>query len=901
MFIKSSRRVLLVLLLCLFFDFSHAQVLTITSPTSSVVVPEGDEFASDELEDAWDFDDRRDIGWEEGMVESSISASSGVWRGNTAVGGAYVFPLFPGLKGTLFSEGGQSDPTLPKFGINHRIDASKYKWLSFKASFSSRTQIGVYWDADDTRPQYWPDVNSPRVTAFDGVTDHGIYFPNKDWFSYSFDLTDNSLFSSRVGAWTGRPYVIRFDPSLFTGAGSQYQFDWIRLSDPSSAPMQTVSWNTSGVPTDAVLFLCYDDDASGFDGTPFHQIINKNTTGQLTFPTASLPPGVYRFYIEMRNTSGSVYTGSKLSGAYSAPLEVRAKPVVQIASPSRTSGDEYSAGIGNPWDMNSSADLKNLDLSSYLQIFRQFFSQGFGNYPESQDGGSVFQAIAEAPLAGQTETDAQLHLAVSRGNPIDTNEYKYLTYRMAIDSSQYKDISDKVAKGWVARPVWWKGEAFPKIFDTSKAHIVYEGWHNYITDLSDSNTIESGTSWGTSRYIDNLRIDPMETSVPTWFFLDYVKLYAKNRASIGAYEIKYNLTTLNPAQIDFYYDSNKEGFDGVKIGTSAGKSSGSHNFIWDTSGLVSGAEYFVYLIVNDGLSIKKLYADASVTIGPKTARSRVKLDFDGDGKSDPGVFRASTSNYFINSSLKAQSQSYQFGSSSFAPIEGDFDGDGLADRAFVANISGNLFWYVVRSSDGLLYSRAWGVPTDKIVVGDYNGNGRDEIAIYREGAWFVLDEQDRGYALYWGVPGIDSPVSGDFDGDGKTDLAIQRGTDGVWWILYSGFLTGHAPDYYGTVQWGLPWVGDVPMGTDFSGDGRDDIVVWRPVDGTWYTRDIQTGAISIVQWGLPGDVPLLRVDRDGDRKFDQAVFRPGVAMWFYRTELGPQAVQYGLGNDRIPK
>jgi hypothetical protein len=66
----------------------------------------------------------------------------------------------------------------------------------------------------------------------------------------------------------------------------------------------------------------------------------------------------------------------------------------------------------------------------------------------------------------------------------------------------------------------------------------------------------------------------------------------------------------------------------------------------------------------------------------------------------------------------------------------------------------------------------------------------------------------------------------------------------------------------------------LPMWQDFDGDGRTDLAVWRPSDGSWYLRTSSTGydlgSWLIYQWGLPGDIPLA-ADFDGDGKTDLTV------------------------------
>jgi hypothetical protein len=81
---------------------------------------------------------------------------------------------------------------------------------------------------------------------------------------------------------------------------------------------------------------------------------------------------------------------------------------------------------------------------------------------------------------------------------------------------------------------------------------------------------------------------------------------------------------------------------------------------------------------------------------------------------------------------------------------------------------------------------------------DFDGDGRTDIALYREGSrgidapqpsfWYFLNTNNGAHwASQWGRS-LDVPAPADYDGDGKTDLGVFRwwdydyGDTNEWWL-----------------------------------------------------------------------------------------------------------------------
>lgn len=224
-----------------------------------------------------------------------------------------------------------------------------------------------------------------------------------------------------------------------------------------------------------------------------------------------------------------------------------------------------------------------------------------------------------------------------------------------------------------------------------------------------------------------------------------------------------------------------------------------------------------------------------------------------------------------------------------------------------------------------------GSPDAIPLVGDFDGDGTDEIAIYVNGHWYVdlngngvWDQGDLWLNL--GTE-LDRPIIGDWDGDGKADIAIfgrQWGRDPEAIIQDPGLpspantlrrelphtmvsqteraarlraarsgnpadLSADAVDHvfrYGDAP-------DVPVAGDWNDDGLDAVGIFR--DGRWTLDTDGDGRLSerdeTAEFGRPGDFPIVG-DWDGDGTTNLGVIRGD---WWIIDSDGDRRI---TGNDR---
>lgn len=230
------------------------------------------------------------------------------------------------------------------------------------------------------------------------------------------------------------------------------------------------------------------------------------------------------------------------------------------------------------------------------------------------------------------------------------------------------------------------------------------------------------------------------------------------------------------------------------------------------------------------------------------------------------------------------------GDADSVPLVGDFDGDGVDEVAVFAagqwfvDLNGNGIW-----DEGDLWLRM-GTALDRPVVGDWDGDGKADIAIFGR-------QWERDPDVIVEDPGLPTPANTrrrDYVRS-ETYVALEPEQERVLRRGSRGPMRADAIDHvfrYGEQP-------DTPIAGDWNGDGIDSIAVFRA--GLWMLDSDGDGRLTErddkVQFGQPGDIPIAG-DWNGDGITDLGVVRGD--LWIIDSD-GDRRL---TGNDlqiRIPK
>ncbi|MEU4237527.1 hypothetical protein [Actinoplanes sp. NPDC026619] len=205
-----------------------------------------------------------------------------------------------------------------------------------------------------------------------------------------------------------------------------------------------------------------------------------------------------------------------------------------------------------------------------------------------------------------------------------------------------------------------------------------------------------------------------------------------------------------------------------------------------------------------------------------------------------------------------------------------------ADHSFHllgTNAAGNSKW-----------AFSYGALGDQPVTGDWDGNGKESVGIFRPGTElgsFHLSNNlppagASNYAFESGFA-TDVPLAGDWDGNGKDGTGFYRPSDGTFHLkdINEPGISNYA------FQLGPIGTGVIPLAGDWDGDGEDSVGYYDPADSSFHLRNkLDNGSSDAAYvYGRPGDKPIMG-DWDGNGTDTPGLYRPETTQFLLKNTHG---------------
>ncbi|WIM92994.1 M23 family metallopeptidase [Actinoplanes oblitus] len=195
-----------------------------------------------------------------------------------------------------------------------------------------------------------------------------------------------------------------------------------------------------------------------------------------------------------------------------------------------------------------------------------------------------------------------------------------------------------------------------------------------------------------------------------------------------------------------------------------------------------------------------------------------------------------------------------------------------------ANAAGNSTW-----------AFTYGAVGDLPVTGDWDGNGKDSVGVFRpgtdSGTFHLSNDLTSGtsdYAFASGLP-TDLPLAGDWNGDGKDSVGIYRPSDGTFHLRDA--LSEGSSTY--AFSFGPDNTNLIPLAGDWNGDGKDSVGYYDPATSRFTLTNTLGGgdADYTYVYGRAGDQPVIG-DWDGNGTDTPGLYRPDTTQFLLKNSHG---------------